>query len=165
MRTVKRVALLVMAMLVCLTQVAFAANGNFSVYTDGESSKGTYRNNARGEFLAEGAVEITNRQDGNIYVNIYTMAYRNVDRIFHTVSLDQLNENTGAWIPMGSWDFEMTKEEEPSGLSMLSTSFTLTGYEVNKTYRLRGLHGVEYNDEIEGCATETDGVLITNSPY
>lgn len=163
MKRVKRVTLLVMALLICMSQVAFASTGNLSVYTDGESSKGIYRNNARGEFLAEGAVEITNRQDGNIYANIYTMAYRNVDRIFHTVSLDQLNERTGAWEQLGSWDFEMTKEEKPNGLSMLSTSFTLTGYEVNKTYRLRGLHGVEYNDEIEACATETKGVLITNN--
>lgn len=163
MRRVKRVTLLVMAMIVCMTQVAFASTGNSSVFTDGESSKGIYRNNARGEFLAEGAVEITNRHDGNIYCNIYTMAYRNVDRIFHTVSLDQWNEENETWIPLGSWDFERTKDEEPTGLSMFSTSFTLTGYAVNKTYRLRGLHGVEYNDEIEGCATETDGVLITNN--
>lgn len=163
MRNVKKVTLLVIAMVICMTQVAFATIGTTNVYTDANSSKGVYCNNARGEFLAEGAVEITNRQDGNIYVNIYTMAYRNVDRIFHTVTLDQLNERTGAWVQVDSWDFEMTKEEEPSGLSMLSTSFTLTGYEVNKTYRLRGLHGVEYNDEIEGCATETDGVLITNN--
>lgn len=163
MKKAKRVILLVMAMVICMTQVTFAAIGTTNVYTDVNSSKGVYRNNARGEFLAEGMVEISNRQDGNIYVNIYTMAYRNVDRIFHTVTLDQLNERTGDWVQIDSWDFERTKEEEPSGLSMFSTSFTLTGYEVNKTYRLRGLHGVEYNDEIEGCATETQGVLITNN--
>lgn len=163
MKRAKKVTLLVMAILVCMTQVVYASLGSNNVYTSGESSKGVYRNNARGEFLAEGGVEITNCQNGDIYVNIYTMAYRNVDRIFHTVSLDQWDSQRGDWVSLDSWDFEKTKEEEPNGLSMLSTSFTLTGYAVNKTYRLRGLHGVEYNDEIEGCATETDGVLITNT--
>ena len=163
MKRVKRVTLLVLTMLICMTQVAFASTRNLGVYTDGESSKGVYRNNARGEFLAEGAVEIMNGQDGTIHVCIDTIAYRNVDRIFHTVTLDRWNENTENWVQVDSWTFEKTKEEEPSGLSLLTTSFTLSGYEVNKYYRLRGLHGVEYNDEIEGCATETDGVLITNN--
>ena len=55
-----------------------------------------------------------------------------------------------------------TSEEADGMLAYLTTSLTLTGYETGLYYRVRGLHGVEYNDELEACATESDGVLITD---
>lgn len=160
----KKVTLLVMVMLMCMTQITFASSGTTTVTGDENSSKSTYQNNSRGEFLAEGSVEIVNNEDGTIGVSVTTLAYRNVDRIFHTVFLDQWDADEESWVQEDTWSFEKTSEESENGLSMLITRFTLTGYETKKYYRLRGLHGVEYMDEIEGCATETNGILITDGP-
>lgn len=117
----------------------------------------------RGEYLAEGTVEIVNRENGEIYICIDTYAYINVDRIFHSVFLDYWSDEREDWVQAGYWDFETTKEEHDGALNMLCTSLTLTGYETDLYYRVRGLHGVEVYDEVEACATRTNGVLITDN--
>lgn len=125
------------------------------------TSKDIVSRNARGEIISMGMVEITNEQNGNLQVWIATYAHRNVDRIHHAVYLDQWSDAKQDWVQIDSWEFEKTKEEANNNLSSFSTDFTLTGYEVNKYYRLRGIHVVELGDEMEGCATETDGVKLT----
>ena len=119
-----------------------------------------YRN-ARGEIISHGLTEITNEQNGNLYVRIATYAHKNVDRIHHAVALDQWDDSQQEWVQIDFWEFDKTKEEANGKLAMFSTSFRLTGYEVNKYYRVRGIHVVELGDEMEGCATETDGVKLT----
>lgn len=122
-----------------------------------------YRTIARGDFLSSGITQISNGQNGSILIDIETYAHHDVDRIFHTVFLDQWDEDEEDWIRLEHWDFSMSKEETEDGtIHELLTSMTLTGYETGKYYRVRGLHGVEYNDEIEATATETNGVLLTD---
>lgn len=129
------------------------------------SSTDEYRTVARGDFLSAGISQISNGQDGSIIIHIETYAHHNVDRIFHTVFLDQWDEEEEDWIRLEHWDFSKSKEETEDGvLGELLTRITLTGYETGKYYRVRGLHGVEYNDEVEATATETHGVLITDGP-
>lgn len=129
------------------------------------SSTDSYYSVKRGDFMSGGVTEIINGQNGSMTINIDTYAHYDVDRIFHSVFLDKWDADEQDWTQVGSWDFSKSKEETTNGkLSSLTTSFTLTGYETNKYYRVRGLHGVEYNDEIEACATETNGVLITDGP-
>lgn len=160
-------------LLLCISMKAFAADYNWnampghhheSILLDDNisSSKDTYRNNARGEILSEGSVEIANKRNGTIYISIDTSAHRNVDCIFHTVFLDQWDDNLKAWRQVDYFEFEAVKDEK-NNLNILINSFTVSGYPVNKYYRVRGLHGVELGDEMEGCATETHGVLITNN--
>lgn len=156
----KRILLLASIMIICMRQISFAS-ANPMVITSEDSSSDTYRNFARGEFLAEGGVEIGNPKDGSIFISIYTMAYKDVERIFHTVFLEQWDEKSENWTQIDSWSFEEISENCPNGLSLLRNTFTVTGYPWNKTYRVRGLHGVEYMDEIEACATKTGGLLIT----
>lgn len=117
---------------------------------------------ARGEMLAEGSVKITNNKNGTIGVTITTLAYHNVDAIYHTAFLDEWSDSANDWVNVGEWSFERTKEEANNDLHRLSTSFTLTGYDTNKYYRVRGLHSVELGGDTEGCSTETNGVLITS---
>ena len=127
------------------------------------SSKDSVKHYGRGDYLAEGSVQITNLEDGRLRINATTLAHVNVDRILHSVFLDMWDEDENDWIPLEYWDFEITKEEvENEELYMLATSFILSGYEVGRYYRLRGLHGVEIYDELEACATETHGVLLTD---
>lgn len=128
-----------------------------------KSSSDTVQRNARGEILSTGIVEITNEKNGDIYIRISTYAHRNVDRIHHAVYLDQWNEERADWEQVDYWDFAKAKEEEENGqISSMVTSFTLSGYPVNRYYRVRGLHAVELGNEIEGCASETNGVYITD---
>ena len=62
-----------------------------------------------------------------------------------------------------NWHVEKTKEEvENEELFMLSTTVLFLDCEVGHYYRARGLHGVELYDELEACATETNGVRVTN---
>ena len=121
---------------------------------------------ARGDILSTSTTEITNEQDGTLFLRITTYAHTYVDRIFHSLFLDQWDASHSQWVQVGFWDFEKTKEEMSDGkLTHLSNSFTISGLETNKYYRVRGLHAVELNDEIEANATETDGILLTNGPY
>ena len=176
MNIVKRIVILTTVISLIMSFSAYASeiswetvqgthNESVLLSEDETVAEDIYQTVARGDFLSAGALEVMNNQDGTIGINIDTYAHNDVDRIFHTVFVDQWDEEEEDWIPLASWNFSKSKEETSDGkLSYLMTSFTLTGYETNKYYRARGLHGVEYNDEIEACATETDGVLITNGP-
>ena len=138
---------------------------NQSVLLDASitSSKDSVYQYGRGEYLAEGSVEIVNEGNGDIYIRADTYSYVYADRILHHVFLEYWDEDRNDWVQVGYWEFEKTKDEAVNGqLYHLSTTMTLTGYETGLYYRVCGLHGVEYNDELEACATETNGVLITD---
>lgn len=129
-----------------------------------KSSKDTINRYGKGEILSEGTVEIVNEQDGQIYINIHTLAHKDVDRIRHVIFLDQWDESRNDWAQVDYLDYSRTKEEEADGkLSYLMHSITITGYPVNKYYRVRGMHLVEFNGDIETCSTVTHGVLITKN--
>lgn len=131
---------------------------------DIKSSEDTINRYRRGEILSEGAVEIVNEQNGEIYINIHTLAHKDVDRIRHVVFLDQWDESREDWVQVDYLDYARTKEEEADGtLSYLMHSITITGYPVNRYYRVRGMHLVELNGDIETCSTQTHGVLITKN--
>ena len=115
----------------------------------------------RGDYLAEGSVQIVNMQDGTLRVEALTLAHMNVDRILHSFFVDIWDEDENDWIQIASWDVEKTKEEvENQELFMLASTVIFTDCEVGRYYRARGLHGVELYDELEACATETNGVLV-----
>ena len=174
MRKLKRVLVLAVAFCMVWSFAAYAdqisredvsSNHEESVLLPADVlySRDEYRTVTRGDFLSAGALEILNGQDGSLTINIDTYAHFGVDRLFHTVFLDQWDEDEEDWNQVNRWDFVMTQEEADDGeLNSFLTSFTVRGYEVGKYYRVRGLHGAEYNDEVEACATETDGVLLTD---
>lgn len=174
MKVVKKVSFLTIFLSVLMVRIAFAnqwewesipGHHNQSILLEESelSSQDVVNRYGRGDYLAEGSVTVVNLQNGSLRLDASTLAYRNVDRIIHTVFLDVWDENESDWINLDAWDFERTKEEVEGGeLYMYSTSITLSGYEVGRYYRARGLHGVELNDELEACATETDGVKLTD---
>ena len=56
-----------------------------------------------------------------------------------------------------------SKEEESDGqLSSYPLELTVQNCELNKYYRARAMHLVEIGDNMEGKATQTDGVLLTD---
>lgn len=172
MKKATKLFILINLLVLMMTNVAFgnqwsweSAEGhhNQSVLLEGTTSSDRIHRYGRGDYLADAEIQIVNNQDGRLRVDISTFAHVNVDKIMHTVFIDVWDEDEEDWINLNYWDFEITKEEvENNELHMFNTSFFLSGYEVGRYYRLRGLHGVELYDELEACATETHGVLLTN---
>ena len=167
----KRVVLLI-AMVLMMVDVAYAStltwesvpgHHNQSVLLSRENnfSKDVIRQSTRGEYISSGVLQIANQSDGSIYICVDTLAHINVDRICHTVFLDQWDEKRQDWVQVDSWEFERTKEQEGGELSMMTDTITIKNVATNRYYRARGLHMVEIGDEIEGCDSETHGVLIT----
>lgn len=118
---------------------------------------------ARGTMFSTAVLRIYNGQDGTINISVDTIAHINVDKIYQTVFLDEWNEEKSTWVKVGYWEFERAKEEEDDGeLSSYHVDLTVTGCEVNHYYRARAMHLVELGDYMEGKATQTDGVLLTD---
>lgn len=129
------------------------------------SSINEYYSIKRGEILSGVSSEIRNEQNGTMTIIIATYAHHDVDKVFHTAFLDKWDDDLEDWQQIKTWDFEQYKEDTDDGtISFLSTTIKLSGYETNKYYRVRALHGVKYNGDTEACATRTDGVLITDGP-
>lgn len=127
------------------------------------SSEDAIHRYGRGDYLADGYIEIGNMQDGTLRIEVMTFAHMNVDRILHSFFVDVWDEDENDWIQVGYWHVEKTKEEvENEELFMLSSTVFFTEGEVGRYYRARGLHGVELYDELEACATETHGVQLTD---
>ena len=164
--------MLVLTAVLGITSISYAAeltwdtvpghhNQSILLGPDEKFSKDVIWYPSRGEFLSNGILEITNQENGSIYICVDTFAHVNVDQIRHTVFLDQWDEGRQDWVQVDYWEFERTKEEEGGELSMMTDTITIKNVATNRYYRARGLHMVEIGDEIEGCATETHGVLIT----
>lgn len=130
--------------------------------TNGQNSAtDTTDNIARGQVFSTGMIEITNQQDGTLHISVDTYAHVVVDKIYQTVFLDVWDEDEKTWTKVGYWEFERSKEEEPD-LSAYHVGFTVTGCEVNRYYRARALHFVQWGDDMEGKSTQTNGVLLTD---
>ena len=175
MKRLKRISIVTILLCFLFTCTAWANELNWetaqghhepSVLLDSTvtNSKDSVHRYGRGEYLAEGSVEIVNHGNGEIYICASTFAYVDVDRILHHVFLEYWDEDEDDWVQVGDWGFEETKEETDDGkLSDLITTLTLTGYPTDLYYRVRGLHGVELHGELEACATRTHGVFITDN--
>lgn len=175
MKKKRRILIMMVSLLLafCLSRQAMAAeltwenvpgrhNESILLEKSQKRSKDEFRRNSRGEFLAEGVSEIVNQQNGDILISIDTFAYQDVDAIYHTAFVEYWDEKDNDWVQVGYWEFEKHKEEMPNGeLSYMTHTFTLTGYPINRYYRVRGLHMVQCGERMEGCSTETDGVYIT----
>lgn len=116
---------------------------------------------ARGNWIADGILQITNLGNGNIGVLMTTECHIPVDEIMMTVAVDQLIESSQNWNQMEFYTFDYYPEDGKS-LTDATLSFEVTGQEPDKWYRLRGLHMVFYGDESEGYSTRTPGIMITD---
>lgn len=116
---------------------------------------------ARGNWIADGILQITNVGNGNIGVLMTTECHIPVDEIMMDVAVDQLIESSQNWNQMEYYSFDFFPEDGKP-LTDATLSFEVTGQEPDKWYRLRGLHMVFYGDESEGYSTRTPGIMITD---
>ena len=118
-------------------------------------------NSTRGIMLSAGLIEITNQKDGTLHISVDTYAHKVVDVIYQTVFLEVWDEKAESWSKVDHWDFEKSKAEDPE-LTSYHVGFTVTGCELNRYYRARAMHLVEWGDEAEAKVTQTNGVLLTD---
>ena len=117
----------------------------------------------RGLRLSTAVLRIVNEQNGDLYINVDTLTHKFVDKIYEIVFLDVWDDSKEDWVQIGKWDFERSKEEEENEeLSSFYVGFTVSGCELNRYYRARAMHLVQWGDDMEGKATETNGVLLTD---
>lgn len=174
MRRLKRLFSILVMLVVMVPNIAYAREVNWGeIETPSKIStrlsekilKSQDINNVqrRGRILSTAMLTITNEQDGTLYITVNTLAHKNIDKIYQTVFLDQWNEEKEDWVQIGYWEFVRSKEEESDGqLSSYPLELTVQNCELNKYYRARAMHLVEIGDNMEGKATQTDGVLLTD---
>ena len=116
---------------------------------------------SRGNWIADGILQISNFGNGNIGVYMTTQCHIPVDEIMMDVAVDQLIEDIDRWNQMEYYSFDFFPEDDKP-LTEATLDFEVTGQEPDKWYRLRGLHMVFYGDESEGYSTRTAGIMITD---
>lgn len=172
MKKMKRCILMALFLVMFTTRLVYAEElkwgelpGNYSqsvlLPKEETKSKDIDGNTARGKYLSTAILEIQNNQDGTLHVGVDTLAHIYVDRIYQVVFLDVWDEAKEDWVQIAEWTFERTKEEE-ADLSSYYVGFTVTDCPINRYYRARAMHLVEVGDLMEGKATETNGVLLTD---
>ena len=174
MKRVKRLMSIMMLITLLTSKVVYASEPDWMslpghhnqsiLLKNGElESKDTVDSVTRGRYLSTALLEIENEQDGTLHVGVDTITHVYVDRIYQVVFLDVWDDSEEDWKQVGSWTFERLKEEEEDGkLSSNYVGFTVTGCTVNRYYRARAMHLVQIGDDMEGKATETNGVLLTD---
>lgn len=116
----------------------------------------------RNEVLSTAIAQITNEGKGKIGILLTTLAHVNVDKIRQEAFLDKYDPEAEDWVNVGSYNFVATKDEYPDGFSYLQSSITVKNQPAGYYYRVRGLHAVWLDGEMDGFSTRTNGVLITN---
>ena len=173
MKKLKRLVFAAVSIMMMLVQVAYAQMPNWedmldyhsqSVLKPGElTDTDRVSGGARGIMLSTAILNITNEEDGTLYITADILVHKKIDKAYQTVFLDEWNEEKNDWVQIGYWEFERSKEEEEDGeLTSYHVGFTVTGCVVNRYYRARAMHLVELGDQMEGKATQTNGVLLTD---
>lgn len=146
-----------------VTWESLSGSGKPSILlTDGQKTSMDSTNGVtRGIVLSAGLIEITNQQDGTLHIAVDTYAHKVVDKIYQTVFLEVWDDQKEDWVQINHWDFEKSIDEDPK-LSSYHVGFTVTGCELNRYYRARAMHLVQWGDDMEGKATSTNGVLLTD---
>ncbi len=173
MKKVKRSVCSLMMCIVLMCNVTYAmpnvsweqlpGKHNQSILLSGEENTSIDITNSmmRGKILSSGMIEISNQQDGTLHIAVDTYAHTIVDKIYQTVFLDVWDATKEDWVNINHWDFERSIDEVEN-LSSYHVGFTVMGCEVNRYYRARAMHLVQIGDDMEGKATETNGVLLTD---
>ena len=136
-----------------------------NIKRDVDAERARIEGNARGEFLANVVLEISNPQNGNIGVYMATNCYSEVDRVLMSLAVDQLvtdEDGEEYWTQVDYKVFEILPEDFEDGkLINAIIDIEITGHEPG-FYRLRSMHLVEKGDVSEFNQMQTEGLQITN---
>ena len=163
MKAMKRIigVALIFTLMTCGTAFAGLKDVRNSLLTTCVNDGDITPNSARGIVFSAGMLELVNKQDGTLHISVDTFAHSVVDDIYQSVFLDMWDESKEKWVQVGHWEFEKTIKEDEN-LTSYHVGFTVSGCEVNRYYRARAIHLVQWGDDAEGKSTQTDGVLLTD---
>ena len=127
-------------------------------------SMGKEQGIARSKALASAMCMITNKENGILSVYAETLMFQSVDWAALTIYLEQLNESTGKWSTVETFEKEFTPADREDGqLTSVEFSVSVGTQPAGHYYRLRCIHELEYdNGWYEAKSTKTEGVLLTN---
>ena len=115
----------------------------------------------RGNWIADGILEINNPRNGRIGIYMETQCHVSVDEIEMSVAVDkQISANSWQQVDYLTYTFTAKSNEELTGAYI---DLQLAGHESNTVYRLRGIHAAILNGSGETISTSTPGLLITNN--
>lgn len=123
-------------------------------------SKVTERAKARGDFFYSADLVIKNNGKGEVGVLAIAFTRFPVDEAYITVYLDRLDESTGRWRQVNSYEEEFLAADYPDGLSTPTVDISFVNNETGYYYRLRSVFAVIYQGKMEAFSPTTDGILI-----
>lgn len=127
-------------------------------------SLGVAYGETRGSIISQATVGITDKGAGEIEILIETLAQKKSDEIRHIAILELL-EPDDSWTEISRYEFDALKENYPDeDLSGLTNEFRVKKLEVDRYYRIRGIHFVWIDGKSQGFSTSTDALLIKEYP-
>ena len=114
----------------------------------------------RGNWIADGILEISNPRNGRIGIYMTTECHVAVDEIEMSIAVNQKAENSDSWSQVDylSYNFTPKGNEE---LTEATIDIQLGGHESNRVYSLTGWHTVYYGNSYEDLESQTGGLRIT----
>ena len=119
---------------------------------------------ARSKALASAMCSITDTEKGILNIYAETLMFQTVDWAALTIYLEQLNETTGKWSVVETFEKEFTPADKEDGeLNSVELSISVGTQPSGYYYRVRCIHELEYdNGWYEAKSTKTEGVLLTD---
>ncbi len=118
----------------------------------------------RGSIISQATVGITDLGEGEIEILVETLAQKKSDEIRH-VAILEVQESDDSWTEVARYEFDAVKENYPDqDLSGLTNQFRVKTLEINRYYRVRGIHYVWIDGKSQGFSTQTEGLLIKKYP-
>ena len=114
----------------------------------------------RGNWIADGILEISNPRNGRIGIYMTTECHVAVDEIEMSIAVNQKAENSDSWSQVDylSYNFTPKGNEE---LTEATIDIQLGGHESNRVYSLTGWHTVYYGNSYEDLESQTGGLRST----
>lgn len=114
----------------------------------------------RGNWIADGILEINNPRNGKIGIYMETQCHMAVDEIIMNVAVDK-QVGTNSWQQVDYLSYTFTAKENQE-LTDATVDLQLPGQEANKVYKLRGVYTASLNGRTETLSSATSGLLITD---
>lgn len=114
----------------------------------------------RGNWIADGILEISNPRNGRIGIYMTTLCHVAVDEIEMEIAVDQKAENSDTWTQVDFLTYNFTPKGNEE-LTDATIDIQLGGHESNRVYSLTGWHTVYYGNGYEELKSQTGGLKIT----
>lgn len=114
----------------------------------------------RGNWVADGILEISNPRNGKIGIYMTTLCHTSVDKIEMDIAVDQKALNSNTWTQVDYLSYTFTPQNNKP-LTEATVDIELGGHESNRVYSLRGWHMVYKGNNYEDLESQTDGLTIT----